>query len=209
MCLSIVVLVCVSACQSFCLCVCLSVCVSVCMSDSLSVHELRRIASIKKFLPREAVVKLVTSTVLSRLDYCNSIYLCLTEEQFQRLQLIQNSAARMILGKRKRDHITPLLRELHWLPVRARCQYKVAVLAYQYFDGSLAPSLRACLTSYTPFKNLRSGGDEKTLVTPKHKLKSAGYRSFSVRAPIIWNALPPEIRHALSLIHISEPTRPY
>ena len=160
--------------------------------------ELRKISSIKKFLPREAVIKLVASTILSRLDYCNSVYLGITEEQFDRLQRIQNSAARMILGKRKRDHITPLLRELHWLPVRARCQYKVAVLAYRHFDGSLAPSLDSCLNTFIPTRNLRSA-NEKSLVVPRYNLKSAGFRSFRVRAPIIWNALPLEVKNAQNL----------
>ena len=99
--------------------------------------ELRRIASIRPFLSKEAVLKLVVATVLSRLDYCNSVLIGLPEDQILRLQRVQNSAARLVLGKKKRDHVTPLLRELHWLPVKARCQYKIAVLAYRHFDGTL------------------------------------------------------------------------
>ena len=160
--------------------------------------ELRRISSIKKFLNRDAITKLVSACVLSRLDYCNGAYLGLSENDYNRLQRIQNSAARLILNKRKKDRATPLLKKLHWLPVRARCQYKVAVLVYQYFEGTLAPSLANTLKTYTPARNLRSA-TEKVLVTPNYKLKSAGYKSFSVGAPRVWNALPSHLRNATSL----------
>ena len=160
--------------------------------------ELRRIASIKKFLTHDAVIKLVTAAILSRLDYCNSTFAGITDEQFTRLQRVQNAAARLVLSKRKRDHVTPLLRELHWLPVKARCHYKLAVLAYRHFDGSLAPSLSAALTTRTTTRTLRSS-HERLLVVPRYNLMTAGRRSFSVAAPMIWNSLPSTLRHAPSL----------
>ena len=141
---------------------------------------------------------MVITKVLSRIDYCNSIYYGITDEQLHRLQRIQNAAARLVLAKKKRDHITPLLQQLHWLPVKARCRYKLATLAYRFFDGSLAPSLAENLQQYTPSRNLRSAKD-KLLKTPRYNLKTAGGRSFAVAAPKIWNTLPPEIRHADSL----------
>ena len=112
--------------------------------------EIRRIASIKKYLFREALIQLVVTTVLSRLDYCNSTLSNISDEQFHRLQRVQNAAARLILGKSKRDHVTPMLKELHWLPVKARCIYKLLVLAYRHFDGSLAPSLDKNLETRVP-----------------------------------------------------------
>ena len=160
--------------------------------------ELRRIGSIKKFLSREAVIKLVNAAILSRLDYCNSTFVGITNEQFNRLQRVQNAAARLILSKRKRDHVTPLLRELHWLPVKARCHYKLAVLAYRHFDGSLAPSLSAALEVRATTRTLRSS-DERLLVVPRYNLMTAGRRSFGVAAPMIWNSLPSTIRNTPSL----------
>ena len=103
--------------------------------------DLRRISSVRSYLTQDATVKLILATVISRLDYCNSILTGVSEEQLDRLQRVQNSAARLVLKRKKRDHVTPMLKELHWLPVKARCQYKIAVLAYRHFDGSLAPYL--------------------------------------------------------------------
>ena len=160
--------------------------------------ELRRISTIKKFFSRDALVKLVSATVLSRLDFCNSTLIGITEAQLGRLQRVQNAAARLVLNRRKHDHATPMLKELHWLPVRARCQYKIATLAYRHFDGTLAPSLSACLTIHNPVRNLRSSNN-KLLVVPIFNLRSAGKRSFRVVAPTTWNALPHDVRHAQTL----------
>ena len=168
---------------------------SICRSCFL---ELRKIASIRKYLNKEALTTLVLTKIISQLDYCNSVYYRIPDEQLNRLQRVQNAAARLILGKKKRDHITPLLRKLHWLPVKARCQYKIATLAFHFFDGSLAPSLASDLQQYRPSRNLRSS-TEKLLTAHRYNLKSAGGRSFKVAAPTIWNALPLEIRHSESL----------
>ena len=98
--------------------------------------ELRRVASVRPCLSESACAKLVAALIISRLDYCNSILIGLPDEDLSRLQKVQNSAARLVSGKRKSVHITPVLKELHWLPVKLRCQYKIAVLAYRHFDGS-------------------------------------------------------------------------
>ena len=119
-------------------------------------------------------------------------------EQFHRLQRVQNAAAGLILGKSKRDHVTPMLKELHWLPVKARCIYKLLVLAYRHFDGSLAPSLDKNLETPVSARDLRSS-KERLLVVPSYELKSAGKRSFSVAAATHWNKLPPKLRHVTSL----------
>ena len=107
----------------------------------MTMTNLRQISTIKKYLSRDALQKLVSAKILSRIDYCNSLYYGITDDQSKRLSRIQNAAARLILGKKKRDHITPLLRHLHWLPIKARTEYKVASLAFQLFDGTLPPSL--------------------------------------------------------------------
>ena len=149
-------------------------------------------------LNREALATLISTKVLSRLDYCNSTYTGIPAEQLNRLQRVQNAAAQLVLSKRKNDHITPLLKRLHWLPVKARCDYKIATLVYQFFDGALAPSLASSLQVYRPTRNLYSA-NEKLLTPQSYKLKSAGGRSFSVSAPRIWNNLPLFVRDSLTL----------
>ena len=135
---------------------------SICRASFL---ELRRIASIRKYLSTKATARLVQAMVISRLDYCNSILTGLPKDELKRLQRIQNNAARLVYKKKKRDHITPLLRELHWLPVEFRCQFKICTFAYRCFDGSLPSYLSDALTIYKPSRSLRSAC-EKLLVVP-------------------------------------------
>ena len=87
--------------------------------------EMRRIASVRRCLSITTCSQLVSALITSRLDYCNSIYAGLSNEELARLQRVQNCAARLVLCKKKRDHVTPLLRELHWLPVIYRISTKL------------------------------------------------------------------------------------
>ena len=160
--------------------------------------ELRRIASIRPYLSRDAASRLVTSLVTSRLDYCNSVLAGLPSDQLSRLQRVQNNAARLVLRKRKREHVTPMLKELHWLPVASRIEYKIAVLAFRHFDQSLPQYLSGSLQTYQSSRTLRSS-KERLLRVPRRKLKTVGERSFSFQAPLVWNALPTSLRNITSL----------
>ena len=80
--------------------------------------------------------------VSSRLDYCNSLLYGVSDELLQKLQVIQNAAARVVTGARKFDHITPVLHEVHWLPVRQRIRFKLAMTVYKCLSG-LAPAYLA------------------------------------------------------------------
>ena len=115
-----------------------------------------------------------------------------------RFQRVQNHAARIILKKRKRDHVTPLLKDLHWLPVKFRSAFKIATLAFKHFNGTLPRYLSDSLYTYQTSRTLRSSS-EKLLKLPKRNTKSFGERSFSFQAPLIWNALPSEIRNLQTL----------
>ena len=86
--------------------------------------------------------------ITSRLDYCNAAFAGVANEQIARIQKIQNNAGRLILKKSKRDHVKPLLKELHWLPVKYRIQYKLATLAFRHFDGTLLLYLSSSLCAY-------------------------------------------------------------
>ena len=136
--------------------------------------------------------------VISRLDYCNSVFAGLPADQVARLLRIQDNAARLVMKKRKRDHVTPLLKELHGLPVKFRCQYKIATLAYRHFKGSLPPYLSSPLFIYEPSRSLRYS-KQKLLKIPKRNLKSIGESSFSFVAPSVWNPLPADLRNMPTL----------
>ena len=83
-------------------------------------YAITSIGRIREYLPSNGLKMLVNSLVISRLDYCNSLLYDIPKYQRDKLQRIQNTAARMITGARSSDHITPLLKSLHWLPVEAR-----------------------------------------------------------------------------------------
>ena len=164
----------------------------------VSFLELRRITSIRPYLSQSAAARLVAAMVISSLDYCNSDFIDLPADQIARLQQVQNNAARLVLKKRRRDHVTPLLKELHWLPVKFCCQYKIATLAYRHFEGSLPPCLSSSLCTYELSCPLRSS-NENLLKIPKRNLKSFGQHSFSFMAPSLWNSLPATLRNVPTL----------
>ena len=117
---------------------------------------MRQIASIRRYLTEKNTVQLMCSFVLSRLDYCNATLAGLPATHIARLQRIQNNAARLVLQKSKRQHVTPLLKQLHWLPIQTRIDYKLATLAFRHFDGSLPQYLSSRLDIYQPSWSLRS-----------------------------------------------------
>jgi hypothetical protein len=95
-----------------------------------SYFQLRQLKSISKNMDSDTIRSVLQAFLCTRLDYCSALYYGLPTQQINRLQRIQNSAARLFSGSRKRDHIRPVLRELHWLPVEYRIRYKIAVIVY-------------------------------------------------------------------------------
>ena len=121
------------------------------------------------------------------------------ETLISKLQSVQNHAARLVLKARKSDHITPLLRSLHWLPVKYRMQYKTLSLCYSSLTGSSPSYLSDLLHTYVPARQLRSSSDPLILRIPNANTKSYGERTFSFQAPHLWNSLPKNIRHSESI----------
>ena len=163
--------------------------------SSLNYLELRRINSIRNLLSVDAVKTLVCSLVLSRLDYCNSLLIGLPQYLIKKLQGVQNAAARSILRTSRSEHISPLLQNLHWLPVNRRTLHKVAALCHVSLSGSSPQYLSDLTHVYTPARSLRFSSDIRILSTLNIKLKSYGRRSFVYHGPITWNSLPLALRH--------------
>ena len=128
--------------------------------------ELRRISSIHHYLSVEATQKLVLAVVMSKLDYCNSLLYGCPQYLINRLQKIQNNAARLILKVLKTDHITPHLQTLHWLPVNARIQYKIYSLCLNAINTPAPQYLADLLKIYAPSRQLRSSANNCTLRIP-------------------------------------------
>ena len=113
-----------------------------------------------------------------------------------KLQRVQNNAARLVLGARKADRATPLLHSLHWLPISSRINYKITTLSYTSLFNSGPVYLSELLHVYTPNRTLRSANDTRTLTIPSFRTKTFGYRRFSYQGPNHWNSLPFYIRHS-------------
>ena len=142
----------------------------------------------------DATKTLLCAFVLTRLDYCNSLLAGCPKYILDKLQKVQNSAARLVFRAKKRDHVTPLLRALHWLPIEARVEYKLSLHCHNFFQGACPAYFSNMLTAYTPSRSLRSSADQFTLITPKVQMKTTGERSFAFCGPTIWNSLPCNIR---------------
>ncbi len=160
-------------------------------------YQLRQLRSIRSTLTRDAALTLVHAFVTARVDYCNSVLAGSTEAVIGRLQSVLNAAARLIFVKKRRDHITPVLRdELHWLPIRQRIDYKIALMVYRCLHGLAPTYLSQCcipVSSLSGRRGLRSAahGD---LVIPSTRTVRYGQRSFRSTGPTIWNSLPADLR---------------
>ena len=129
-----------------------------------------------------------------RLDYCNSLLYGIADSQLRRLQSVQNAAARLITGTRRTEHITPVLQSLHWLPVRQRIMFKLAVLVHKCLNGC-APAylIHDCRLIRPCRSGLRSSSSMIKLEVPPTRT-TIGDRSFAVDGPRVWNSLPASIR---------------
>ena len=154
-------------------------------------HLLKNISKIRRFLSIPQLSVLCTSTILSRIDYCNSLFYGMSKSNISKLQGLQNAAARLIYGRRKRDGVSDLFKCLHWLPVEARIYFKVILLAFKCLHG-LAPSYLSDLIILLDANNQR--------VHMPYFSTKFGDRSFSHAGPRLWNSLPLYLRKVDSLV---------
>ena len=164
---------------------------NVCQSSYV---HLRRIAAIRESLTLPAAEQLILAFISSRLDFCNSLLAGLPQHTLQRLQKVQNAAARLLTRTKTSQHITPILRDLHWLPVNYRIQFKILLLTFKALHG-LAPSYIQGKLQYRNLRpGLRSSSSSHILSVPKTRLATYGDRAFSSFAPRLWKSLPDESR---------------
>ena len=153
-------------------------------------HSLYRIGKIRHLLNRASTERLIHAFITSRLDFCNSLLHHLPQNLTHKLHRIQNAAARLITRSKKHDHITPILIELHWLPVSKRTDFKILILTYEILHD-LAPAYLSELLAARDAKRVtRSATTETRLVEPHYSQKSYGARAFSVCATRLWNRHP-------------------
>ncbi|KAI2660988.1 RNA-directed DNA polymerase from mobile element jockey [Labeo rohita] len=155
--------------------------------------HLRNIAKLRNMLPVSDAEKLVHAFMTSRLDYCNALLGGCPASSINKLQIVQNAAARVLTRSRKYVHITPILKSLHWLPIRFRISYKIALLTYKALNGLAPAYLTSLLPRYNPSRSLRSQ-NSGLLVVPRIAKSTKGGRAFSHLAPKLWNSLPDNVR---------------
>lgn len=159
-------------------------------------YHLRNISKVRSLLSFQDSEKLVHAFIFSRLDYCNSLYAGLTKQAFNKLQLIQNAAARILTRTSKFDHITPILKSLHWLPVKQRIQFKILLITFKAVNGLAPTYISDIIPHYHPTRFLRSSS-QSLLSVPRINTNTA-HGAFSYCAPTLWNSLPLELRSAQS-----------
>ena len=163
--------------------------------------ELRRLASIRRFLTSTATATLVSAVALSRINYCSSLLLGSAHYVTSHLQRIQSYAARLILRLLKSSSNTIHLTSLHWLPVKVRSTYKIACLCY-HCHCSTAPSYVTEVLHKKPLhtRNTRSSSYTMPLLNrPAHSKATLSDRSFSFASSSVCNSIPNDVRCAPSL----------
>ena len=153
---------------------------------------------LRKYLNRTASEQVVHAFVTSRLDMAHPIWYGLPQEQLNRLQRIQNIAARVVTLSNKSCHITPVSKDLHWLPIHYRIVYKILLIVYKAVNDLSPLYISNLLSFYTPPRILQS--NEKLLLIEPNSKHSWGDRSFVFAAPRLWNELPHSIRTSQSLV---------
>ena len=164
---------------------------------SSAYYHIRRISKVRQFLDLNSTKSLIQNLVISRLDYCNSLLVNLPKRLIQKLQRVQNHSARVIFRKSRRTRTTPLLKELHWLPLIYRIKFKILLITFKCLNGLAPCYLSSLISVYNPCRTLRSNDRLLgTLVAKSYKKRKHGGRSFRVAAPELWNAIPLSIRCA-------------
>ena len=155
-----------------------------------------QITSIKGFLTIDSLKTLASALVLSRIDYGNMALVSLPKVATQSIQSIINTTTRLIRGVRKIDYIAPVLKELHWLKIDERIEYKIALQMYKCLsnEGSVYLTRDLVPVASLPEKQRLRSAKSKDVVLNKHKLKSLGLRRFNVSGPKLWNNLPNSLK---------------
>ena len=131
-------------------------------------------------------------------EYCNSLLYGVPKYLLLRLQRVLNCAARIVFKSNKYDHITPLLKELHWLPIEQRIKFKILLITFKALNKQAPNYITDLLIPYKPSRSLRSS-TRNFLMKPVFNLKAYGGRCFVLASAVLWNDLPQSIKDSQSV----------
>ncbi len=157
--------------------------------------HLKNISKLRPMLSMSNAEMLIHEFMTSMLDYCNALLGGCTARLINKLQMVQNAAARVLTRTRKYDHISLVMSTLHWLPIKHRIGFKILLITYKALNGLAPQYLSEILSHYSPPHPLRSQNSGH-LKVPRISKSTAGGRSFFYLAPKLWNNLPNTVREA-------------
>lgn len=162
-------------------------------------YKLRRLREVRKALSTSVTLQCVLATVVSAVDYCNSLVFGVPDYLMSKIQTILKVAARLIYRQDRRASITPTMKDrLHWLQARERVIFKRCLIIHGIITGQSSPKyLERLLTpacDTTRRSTLRSASSLDLAVPKPLKITTLGDRAFSRGGPLLWNTYPPEIR---------------
>ena len=159
-----------------------------------------RIRNIRRYLTDDATNILVLSLVMSHLDYCNAILFGLPQCDLNKMQRIQNMCAKLVLRLRKYDSSKQALFQLHWLPIKARIEFKILTVMYNCSKGQAPEYLTELLHEQVSGRRLRSADQiSGCFEVPFNKCKTFGDRGFRTVGPLLWNRLPCDLKNSKSI----------
>jgi hypothetical protein len=177
-------------------------------STCKAIHfHLRALKHIRKSITTDTAKTIACSIIGSRLDYCNSLLAGTSERNIMKLQRAQNTAARVVMGVRKFDHITPALKTLHWLPVKDRITFKIASIVFKTKLYKEPGYLATLLQDYAPSRQLRSS--DQNLISVASARTVIGSRGFSITAPTVWNNLPDSVKKSKNTAEFNNKLKTY
>ena len=159
--------------------------------------HIRVLRHVRQSLPDHVARIVACSIVGSRLDYCNSLFVGMTDCNYKKLQRVQNALAQVVLRAGKFEHITPALIKLHWLPVKQHVSYKQALITFNVLHHNTTRYLHNLLTIHNPSRNLRSSSHH--LLSVGHMRTVSSLHCYKYSADTDWNDLPYDIRNCDSV----------
>ena len=157
--------------------------------------NLVKIKATRKFLPKETSAKVVIALVMSHLNYANSILVGLLKTMISQLQRLQNIAAKIVPGRNKHESSSKCLKELHWLPIQHRINFKTVTLVFRCIHWFAPDYLKKLIAPRKQRRQgLRSEDLIKQLKIPRTSRHTFAARSFRVKGPTLWNQLPEHIK---------------